>query len=165
MLPRHFSTILQTKEKKDLLWRSFFEQISHQRFLTLGHQKRLSYNLENKIPLNTYWNDQLMYMTVQVQFVRTTIRILEFNQGQRPKKNQEYLWLLKKLGNFTGTKQFQVISRTKDYSFKETFQQETLAYQSKRLLEHKMVKHTRTIRQQFADELLECVWPFCDIGA
>ena len=30
---------------------------------------------------------------------------------------------------------------------------------------HKMVKHTQTIRRQFADELFECVWPFCDIGA
>ena len=26
-----------------------------------------------------------------------------------------------------------------------------------------MVKHTQAIRQQFADELFECVWPFCDI--
>ena len=23
-----------------------------------------------------------------------------------------------------------------------------------------MVKHTQTIRQQFANELFECVWPF-----
>ena len=28
-----------------------------------------------------------------------------------------------------------------------------------------MVKHTQTIRGQIADELLECVWPFCEIGA
>ena len=28
-----------------------------------------------------------------------------------------------------------------------------------------MVKHSQTIRQQIADELLECVWPFCEIGA
>ena len=28
-----------------------------------------------------------------------------------------------------------------------------------------MVKHTQTIRQQFADELFECVWPFCEIAA
>ena len=27
-----------------------------------------------------------------------------------------------------------------------------------------MVKHTQSIRRQFADELFECVWPFCDIG-
>ena len=26
---------------------------------------------------------------------------------------------------------------------------------------HKMVKHTQTIRRQFADELFECVWSFC----
>ena len=26
-----------------------------------------------------------------------------------------------------------------------------------------MAKHTQTIRQQFADELFECVWPFCGI--
>ena len=26
-----------------------------------------------------------------------------------------------------------------------------------------MVKHTRTVRRQFADELFECVWPFCEI--
>ena len=26
---------------------------------------------------------------------------------------------------------------------------------------HEMVKHTR----QVADELFECVWPFCQIGA
>ena len=26
-----------------------------------------------------------------------------------------------------------------------------------------MVKHTQTICRQFADELFECVWPFCDI--
>ena len=30
---------------------------------------------------------------------------------------------------------------------------------------HKMVKHTQTIRRQFADELFECVWLFCEIGA
>ena len=30
---------------------------------------------------------------------------------------------------------------------------------------HKMVKHTQTIRRQFAEELFECVWPFCEIGA
>ena len=30
---------------------------------------------------------------------------------------------------------------------------------------HKMVKNTQTIRQQFADELFECVCPFCEIGA
>ena len=30
---------------------------------------------------------------------------------------------------------------------------------------HKMVKHTQTIRWQFANELFECVWPFCGIGA
>ena len=29
----------------------------------------------------------------------------------------------------------------------------------------KMVKHTQTIRQQIDDELFECVWPFCGIGA
>ena len=28
-----------------------------------------------------------------------------------------------------------------------------------------MVKHTQTIRPQFADELFECVWLFCEIGA
>ena len=30
---------------------------------------------------------------------------------------------------------------------------------------HKIVKHTQTIRRQIADELFECVWPFCGIGA
>ena len=30
---------------------------------------------------------------------------------------------------------------------------------------HKMVKHTQTIRRQIADELFECVWQFCEIGA
>ena len=30
---------------------------------------------------------------------------------------------------------------------------------------HKMVKHTKTIRLQFDNELFECVWPFCEIGA
>ena len=29
---------------------------------------------------------------------------------------------------------------------------------------HKMIKHTQTIRRQFADDLFECVWPFCEIG-
>ena len=28
-----------------------------------------------------------------------------------------------------------------------------------------MVKHTQIIRRQIADELFECVWPFCVIGA
>ena len=28
-----------------------------------------------------------------------------------------------------------------------------------------MVKHTQIIRRQFAGELLECVRPFCEIGA
>ena len=28
-----------------------------------------------------------------------------------------------------------------------------------------VAKHSQTIRRQFADELFECVWPFCGIGA
>ena len=28
-----------------------------------------------------------------------------------------------------------------------------------------MVKHTQTIRRQIGEELFECVWPFCEIGA
>ena len=28
-----------------------------------------------------------------------------------------------------------------------------------------MVKHTETIYLQIADELFECVWPFCEIRA
>ena len=28
----------------------------------------------------------------------------------------------------------------------------------------KVAKHNPTIRWQFADELFECVWPFCGIG-
>ena len=28
-----------------------------------------------------------------------------------------------------------------------------------------MVKHVQTIRGKFADELFECVWPFCGVGA
>ena len=28
-----------------------------------------------------------------------------------------------------------------------------------------MVKHTQTIRRRIADELFECIWPFCGIGA
>ena len=30
---------------------------------------------------------------------------------------------------------------------------------------HKMVKHTQTIRGLITDELFECVWPFCEVGA
>ena len=30
---------------------------------------------------------------------------------------------------------------------------------------HKMVKHTQTIRREISDELFECVWSFCGIGA
>ena len=30
---------------------------------------------------------------------------------------------------------------------------------------HKMIKRTQTIRRQIGDELFECVWPFCGIGA
>ena len=30
---------------------------------------------------------------------------------------------------------------------------------------HKMVKHTQTICRLLADELFECVWPFCGVGA
>ena len=30
---------------------------------------------------------------------------------------------------------------------------------------HKMVKHTQIIRLQIANELFECVWPFCESGA
>ena len=29
---------------------------------------------------------------------------------------------------------------------------------------HKMVKYTQTIYRQFADDMFECVWPFCKIG-
>ena len=28
-----------------------------------------------------------------------------------------------------------------------------------------MFKHSQTVRRQFSDELFECVWPFCEIGA
>ena len=28
-----------------------------------------------------------------------------------------------------------------------------------------MAKHTQTIRRQIGDELFECIWPFCGIGA
>ena len=28
-----------------------------------------------------------------------------------------------------------------------------------------MAKYIQTIRRQIADELFECVWPFCEIGA
>ena len=28
-----------------------------------------------------------------------------------------------------------------------------------------MIKHTQRIRRQIAEELFECVWPFCEIGA
>ena len=42
----------------------------------------------------------------------------------------------------------------------------TLKNDEKYFLFHfKMVKHTQTICRQIADELLECVWPFCDIRA
>ena len=27
-----------------------------------------------------------------------------------------------------------------------------------------MVKNTQTIRRQIAEELFECIWPFCGIG-
>ena len=30
---------------------------------------------------------------------------------------------------------------------------------------NKVAKHIQTIHRQFADELFECVWPFCGIGA
>ena len=30
---------------------------------------------------------------------------------------------------------------------------------------HEMVKHTQTICRQIADELFECIWPYCEIGA
>ena len=30
---------------------------------------------------------------------------------------------------------------------------------------HKMVKHIQTIRWQIAEELFECVWSFCGVGA
>ena len=30
---------------------------------------------------------------------------------------------------------------------------------------YKMVKHTQTIRWQFADKLFQYVWPFCGVGA
>ena len=30
---------------------------------------------------------------------------------------------------------------------------------------HKMVKHTQTIRRLTGDEMFECVWPFCGVGA
>ena len=30
---------------------------------------------------------------------------------------------------------------------------------------HKTVKHTQTIRRQIVDELFECVWTFCEVGA
>ena len=29
---------------------------------------------------------------------------------------------------------------------------------------HEMAKYTQTIRQQIADELFRCVWPFCGVA-
>ena len=39
-----------------------------------------------------------------------------------------------------------------------------VAYPFKRQT-HKMVKQTQTVRRQIADELFECVSPFCGVGA
>ena len=30
---------------------------------------------------------------------------------------------------------------------------------------HKMVSHTQIIRRQIADQLFECAWSFCGVGA
>ena len=46
-----------------------------------------------------------------------------------------------------------------------TYQPRGLTIEPIKPQSHKMVKHTQTIRHQFANELFECVWPFCDIGA
>ena len=40
----------------------------------------------------------------------------------------------------------------------------SLSYSTTTILA-KMVKHTQTIRRQLTDELFECVWTFCEIGA
>ena len=42
--------------------------------------------------------------------------------------------------------------------------EEDVSYPFKRQI-NKVAKHTQTIRRQFSDELFECVWPFCGIGA
>ena len=38
-------------------------------------------------------------------------------------------------------------------------------YSTFKLQPDKMVKQTQTIRRQFANELFEYVWPFCEVGA
>ena len=42
----------------------------------------------------------------------------------------------------------------------KTHSQTYMSYLNFKRQFHKMVKHTQTIRRQFADELFECVWPF-----
>ena len=42
---------------------------------------------------------------------------------------------------------------------------QTLKGQHFKRQSHKMVKHTQTVCQQIGDELFECVWPFCGVGA
>ena len=34
-----------------------------------------------------------------------------------------------------------------------------------KLQPQKMVKYTQTIRREIADELFECIWPFCGVVA
>ena len=46
----------------------------------------------------------------------------------------------------------------------ENIHLDTFCYPFKRQ-PHKMGKQIQTIRQQFADKLFECVWPFCEVGA
>ena len=46
--------------------------------------------------------------------------------------------------------------RTKDISMTAM-----LPYEPSKRQPHEMIKHTQTIYRQIADELFECVWPFC----
>ena len=52
-------------------------------------------------------------------------------------------------------------------SLYSTFKSKISTYSNKpfKRQPHKMVKHTQTIRQQFANKLFEYVWPFCGVLA
>ena len=55
--------------------------------------------------------------------------------------------------------------RTKKPTSLKNFTQEFYTSYPFKRQPHKMVKHIQSIRRLSADELFECVWPCCGVGA
>ena len=88
----------------------------------------------------------LLHVYHKVQFQKNLMNIF------REKFENIDFWLKNRGAHFSPTMNFPCTLKTNTF------------FQPFKRKPHKMVKHTQTIRRQFADELFQCLWPFCKIG-